>query len=156
MQTIGYHSVGPVGQHKKALQTRDSTLLTNTTRKGQQTLTHHESKKFQSTNSTTYEMPLPESPGVHTFSNRHSAEVVPEGLGFAKYDTKHEKQPGFGSSESSAAGGPIENLLDDDPFSSEASRILFNGIDEIRRCDVAVDLDLPQVNQVPSALQESA
>lgn len=93
-------------------------------------------------------MSIPESSSVHTFSKRHFTEVVvPEGVGFAKYATKHEKQPGFGSSESSTAGGLIENLLEEDPFSSEASRILFNAIDDIRRCEVSVPLELPQVNK---------
>ena len=39
-------------------------------------------------------------------------------------------------------------LLEDDPFSSEASKVLFDGMDELRRCGAAVDLDLPQVRHL--------
>ncbi|KAG4431228.1 hypothetical protein IFR05_013287 [Cadophora sp. M221] len=36
-------------------------------------------------------------------------------------------------------------LLEEDPFSSESSKILFDGMDELRRCGASVDLDLPQL-----------
>ncbi|OBT80178.1 hypothetical protein VF21_00583 [Pseudogymnoascus sp. 05NY08] len=41
--------------------------------------------------------------------------------------------------------GVATPLLEEDPFSSEASKILFDGVDELRRCGAAVDLDLPQL-----------
>lgn len=39
-------------------------------------------------------------------------------------------------------------LLEEDPFRSRASKVLFDGMDELRRCGTAVDLDLPQVSQL--------
>jgi hypothetical protein len=41
--------------------------------------------------------------------------------------------------------GVAGTLLEEDPFSSEASKVLFDGMDDLRRCGAAVDLDLPQV-----------
>ncbi|KAG9238404.1 P-loop containing nucleoside triphosphate hydrolase protein [Amylocarpus encephaloides] len=38
-----------------------------------------------------------------------------------------------------------DTLLSDDPFSNESSRILFEGIDRLRRCGAGQDLDLPQL-----------
>lgn len=51
------------------------------------------------------------------------------------------------------AGSPVAQsppkvqatLLEEDPFSSEASKILFDGVDELRKCDAAVHLGLPEV-----------
>jgi len=63
-----------------------------------------------------------------------------------------------GSVHESAAGDNDEDaskpdaLLDDDPFSSEASKRLFDAIDELRRCGVGQDLDLPQVCILRSTL----
>ncbi|EPE35352.1 P-loop containing nucleoside triphosphate hydrolase [Glarea lozoyensis ATCC 20868] len=37
------------------------------------------------------------------------------------------------------------SILSNDPFSSESSRILFESIDELRRCGAGQDLDLPQL-----------
>lgn len=41
-------------------------------------------------------------------------------------------------------GGAATPLLDEDPFSSEASKVLFDGVDKLRGCGASVDLDLPQ------------
>ncbi|KAF4624762.1 hypothetical protein G7Y89_g13407 [Cudoniella acicularis] len=48
-------------------------------------------------------------------------------------------------SESPTLNDVAVTLLEEGPFSSEASKILFDGIDELRRCSAAVDLDLPQL-----------
>jgi hypothetical protein len=48
-------------------------------------------------------------------------------------------------SDDNADTGVAATLLEEDPFSSEASKVLFDGMDELRRCGAAVDLDLPQV-----------
>ncbi|KAL2066683.1 hypothetical protein VTL71DRAFT_2755 [Oculimacula yallundae] len=42
-------------------------------------------------------------------------------------------------------GNPPITLLEEDPFSSESSKVLFDGMDELRRCGASVDLDLPQL-----------
>jgi hypothetical protein len=49
-------------------------------------------------------------------------------------------------SDSDVNGGVATTLLEEDPFSSEASKILFDGVDKLRGCGAAVDLDLPQVS----------
>jgi hypothetical protein len=36
-------------------------------------------------------------------------------------------------------------LLAEDPFSSDASKLLFDAVNELRGCGVGQDLDLPQV-----------
>lgn len=38
-----------------------------------------------------------------------------------------------------------EGLLNDDPFSNEISKRLFDAIDDLRKCGAGQDLDLPQV-----------
>ncbi|OBT42407.1 hypothetical protein VE00_06005 [Pseudogymnoascus sp. WSF 3629] len=48
-------------------------------------------------------------------------------------------------SDSDVNGGVATTLLEEDPFSSEASKILFDGVDKLRGCGAAVDLDLPQL-----------
>ncbi|KFZ08451.1 hypothetical protein V501_05960 [Pseudogymnoascus sp. VKM F-4519 (FW-2642)] len=48
-------------------------------------------------------------------------------------------------SDGEVNGEVSTTLLEEDPFSSEASKILFDGVDELRRCGAAVDLDLPQL-----------
>ncbi|KAH6712291.1 P-loop containing nucleoside triphosphate hydrolase protein [Leptodontidium sp. MPI-SDFR-AT-0119] len=45
----------------------------------------------------------------------------------------------------SVNGSSPLSLLEEDPFSSESSKILFDGMDELRRCGASVDLDLPQL-----------
>lgn len=52
------------------------------------------------------------------------------------------------SSDDDVNGGVATTLLEEDPFSSKASKILFDGVDELRRCGAAVDLDLPQVRLI--------
>lgn len=49
-------------------------------------------------------------------------------------------------SDGDVNGGVPTTLLEEDPFSSEASKILFDGVDKLRGCGAAVDLDLPQVS----------
>lgn len=49
-------------------------------------------------------------------------------------------------SDGDVNGGVATTLLEEDPFSSEASKILFDGVDKLRGCGAAVDLDLPQVS----------
>lgn len=57
-------------------------------------------------------------------------------------------KPKRGGSDGDVNGEVATTLLEDDPFSSEASKILFDGVDELRRCGAAVDLDLPQVRSL--------
>jgi hypothetical protein len=49
-------------------------------------------------------------------------------------------------SDAHSHGGVAATLLEEDPFSSEASKVLFDGVDDLRRCGAAVDLNLPQVS----------
>ncbi|KAL5345943.1 hypothetical protein ACLOAV_008973 [Pseudogymnoascus australis] len=54
-------------------------------------------------------------------------------------------KPKHSGSDGDVNGEVATTLLEEDPFSSEASKILFDGVDELRRCGAAVDLDLPQL-----------
>lgn len=54
-------------------------------------------------------------------------------------------KPKHSGSDGDVNGEVAPTLLEEDPFSSEASKILFDGVDELRSCGAAVDLDLPQV-----------
>jgi hypothetical protein len=58
-----------------------------------------------------------------------------------------EKDHKDDGSNSYIPDGESVTLLEEDPFSSRASKVLFDGMDELRRCGTAVDLDLPQVSQ---------
>ncbi|KAH7360322.1 P-loop containing nucleoside triphosphate hydrolase protein [Rhexocercosporidium sp. MPI-PUGE-AT-0058] len=50
-----------------------------------------------------------------------------------------------GQTNTEVNGNAPITLLEEDPFSSESSKILFDGMDELRRCGASVDLDLPQL-----------
>ncbi|KAH6666614.1 P-loop containing nucleoside triphosphate hydrolase protein [Halenospora varia] len=49
------------------------------------------------------------------------------------------------SPEDNSENVPINSILCEDPFSNESSRILFDSIDQLRRCGAGQDLDLPQL-----------
>jgi hypothetical protein len=57
-----------------------------------------------------------------------------------------EPDPKPSGSDNHVRGGIT--LLEEDPFSSEASKVLFDGMDKLRRCGAAIDLDLPQVGHL--------
>jgi hypothetical protein len=58
------------------------------------------------------------------------------------------KTEGIGSQARHIDSHASAALLDEDPFRSDASKILFDGMDDLRRCGAAIDLDLPQVSPI--------
>ncbi len=67
---------------------------------------------------------------------------------FIQAQTSSQKSNETDSQPLSSSDGDTVTLLEEDPFGSEASKILFDGMDDLRRCGVssAADLDLPQVS----------
>ncbi len=51
-----------------------------------------------------------------------------------------------------ASAGSTNNILEDDPFRSETSKILFDGVHALSKCGVDLDLDLPQVRRLYSSV----
>jgi hypothetical protein len=44
----------------------------------------------------------------------------------------------------------VEDVIVENPFDSESSRILFDAIDQLQSCDAGRDIDIPQVGSFGS------
>lgn len=86
--------------------------------------------------------------GSHAPTRASSPESVPTVSSSKKGALEHN----HGKPDVYVNGGAATPLLDEDPFSSEASKALFDGVDKLRGCGAAVDLDLPQVRLLTTIL----
>ncbi|KAF4637832.1 hypothetical protein G7Y89_g237 [Cudoniella acicularis] len=82
----------------------------------------------------------PESPVIETSRRKVEAEPVEEAQ---SEEEDYESSPE--ETEESSPNKSTNTILSEDPFSNESSRILFDSIDQLRRCGAGQDLDLPQL-----------